>query len=82
MQIEMENKIVEVLAKLRTQAAARRMPLDVHLEQFVEPDSATAGAAVSLEEFDRVLDELAALPPGMGSLPADFSRADIYVDHD
>jgi hypothetical protein len=82
MQIEMERTIVEVLARLRAQAAARRMPLDVYLEQFVEPDLATAGAAVSLEEFDRVLDELAALPPAGGSLPADFSRADIYADHD
>ncbi|MBI3824154.1 MAG: hypothetical protein HY289_15915 [Planctomycetes bacterium] len=82
MQIEMENKLVDVLAKLRVQAAARRMPLDLYLEQFIEPDSATAGAAVSLEEFDRILDELAALPPGRGSLPADFSRADIYADHD
>ena len=82
MQIEMETKIVELLAKLRAQAAARRMPLDVYLGQFVEPDPATAGAAVSLAEFDRVLEELAALPAGMGSLPADFSRADIYADHD
>ena len=33
----------------------------------------------SLDEFDRMLDELALdVPP----LPADFSRADIYLDHD
>ncbi len=82
MQIEMEQTVVEVLAKLRTQAAARRMPLDVYLEQFVEPDLAAASEAVSLQEFDRILDELAALPPPPGSLPADFSRADIYADHD
>ena len=82
MQIEMEKTVVDVLARLRRQAAARRLPLDVYLGQFVEPDSAAASDAVSLEEFDRVLDELAALPPGPGSLPADFSRADIYVDHD
>lgn len=82
MQIEMEKTVVDVLSKLRTQAAARRMPLDVYLEQFVEPDSTAASEAVSLEEFDRILDELAALLPGPGSLPADFSRADIYADHD
>jgi hypothetical protein len=82
MQVEMEKGVVELLAKLRAQAAARRMPLDVYLEQFVEPESAAASGAVSLEEFDRVLDELAALPPGPGSLPADFSRADVYADHD
>lgn len=32
-------------------------------------------------EFERLLDELAAGPPGQ-LLPADFSRADIYADHD
>jgi hypothetical protein len=82
MQIKMEKSVVDVLAKLRVQAAARRIPLDVYLEQFVDAESATVGAAVSLEEFDRVLDELASLPPGPGSLPADFSRADIYADQD
>jgi hypothetical protein len=35
---------------------------------------------MSLEDFDRLLDELAIddVPP----LPPDFSRADIYLDHD
>jgi hypothetical protein len=37
--------------------------------------------ATTLEEFDRILDELAAGPTAVRSLPADFSRADIYVDH-
>jgi predicted DNA-binding antitoxin AbrB/MazE fold protein len=36
-------------------------------------------APLSLEEFDRSLDQLSLdVPP----LPADFSRADIYMDHD
>jgi hypothetical protein len=81
MQIEMETKIVEVLAKLRAQAAARRMPLDAYLEQFVEPDEPGLNGNFSLEEFDRVLDELAAGPPSGPSLPTDFSRADIYAEH-
>src|SRR5437868_1903689 len=33
------------------------------------------------EELDRLLDELSSGPPGK-VLPADFSRADIYDDHD
>jgi len=33
------------------------------------------------EEFDRLLDELASGPP-LPRLAADFSRADIYSDHD
>ena len=80
MQIEMEEKTVELLVKLRAQALANRMSLDTYLEQFVEPD-ATVNGLDSLAEFDRVLDEVAALPPGRTSLPADFSRADIYADH-
>ena len=33
------------------------------------------------EEFDRVLKEMASGPP-VPTLPPDFSRADIYDDHD
>lgn len=40
----------------------------------------TGQPEMSPEEFERLLDELALdnVPP----LPADFSRADIYLDHD
>jgi hypothetical protein len=36
---------------------------------------------LSAEEFDRLLDELATGAP-LPQLRADFSRADIYADHD
>jgi hypothetical protein len=41
----------------------------------------TCGAKISDEEFDRLLDDL---PAGVSAphLPNDFSRADIYTDHD
>jgi hypothetical protein len=53
------------------------------LEQFVQADDQQAAAdAVSLAEFDQILDELAAQPTVAPSLPADFGRADIYADHD
>ena len=38
--------------------------------------------AVPLEEFDRILDQLTSPVIGGPPLPADFSRADIYADHD
>ena len=82
MQIAMENKIVELLAKLRAQAAARRMPLDAYLEQFVEPDEPGTNGHISLAEYDKALEELDALPPPGSSLSADFSRADIYAEYD
>ena len=36
----------------------------------------------SLEEFDHDMDELAAGLENLPILPQDFSRADIYADHD
>lgn len=36
---------------------------------------------LTAEEFSRLLDEMAATPPGK-VLPRDFSREDIYEDHD
>jgi hypothetical protein len=44
--------------------------------------SATPHPADSLsdEQFERLLDEMAT--PCGGNLPADFSREDIYFDHD
>ncbi|HQU42299.1 MAG TPA: hypothetical protein PK867_05780 [Pirellulales bacterium] len=43
--------------------------------------SAALPQDVPLEEFDRLLDELSS-GPALPHLPADFSRADIYADHD
>jgi hypothetical protein len=37
---------------------------------------------LSPESFDRILNELADGPSPAKSLPADFSRANIYHDHD
>lgn len=36
---------------------------------------------ISVEEFERLLDEMAAFTPTK-VLPPDFSREDIYYDHD
>src|SRR5207249_3680765 len=37
---------------------------------------------LTLEEFDQLLDELSEGMPAVPPLPANFSRADIYLDHD
>jgi hypothetical protein len=54
----------------------------VEANKTTEPELPRTNGSITLEEFDRVLDELTALPAATGSLPADFSRADIYADHD
>ena len=40
------------------------------------------GKAVKLLYLDRVLDELSDGLDGLTPLPADFSRADLYAEHD
>ena len=37
---------------------------------------------LSVDEMDALLDKFADLMPPVASLPVDFSRADIYADHD
>ncbi|MGE0883238.1 MAG: hypothetical protein AB7P14_06830 [Blastocatellales bacterium] len=67
---------------LQANAAARRVSLDDYLRSLAEADSLAGLQSPSLEEFDRDMDELAAGLEGLPVLPEDFSRADIYDDHD
>jgi hypothetical protein len=69
---------------LREKAARTGLTVETYLQQVAEREA--AGPAdrsndLSADEFERALDDLAAGPP-LPSLPADFSRADIYTDHD
>jgi len=83
MQIEVDQPVADLLNALRTQAKDKRMPFDAYLAQFVEPaNGAAVPDTISIEEFDRVMDELSVPMAPTGSLPADFSRADVYADHD
>lgn len=50
------------------------------LDETVAP--APIGTPDDLAEFDRILDEFAADSADLPVLPKDFSRADIYGDHD
>jgi uncharacterized protein (DUF1778 family) len=76
----------ETERKLREVAAHLGQTLEAYLEQLAEQNAGIAPAPsptqeLSDEEFERLLDQLSegpTLPP----LPADFSRADIYADHD
>jgi hypothetical protein len=72
--------------RLREKATRTGQTLETYLEQLARHDAEAANGAgttqaLSDDEFNRLLDELAegpALPP----LPADFSRSDLYADHD
>lgn len=84
--------------RLRQQAARAGQTLEVYLARLAEsaaavvPFAAGAGGAEdqpryisdprpTRAEFERLLGDLAAGPP-LPVLPPDFSRADIYDDHD
>ena len=81
--IEIDRRTADAL---RTQARARGLSLDSYLRLLAAPaGEATPGdddSTPDMAEFDRWLGELSAGFPAAGSLPADFSRADIYHDHD
>ena len=51
---------------------------DAKLGKGAPPDALT----VPPRDFERLLDELSAGLPVLPTLPADFSRADIYDTHD
>jgi hypothetical protein len=72
--------------ELRERAARSGQSLESYLERLINDkvrveDAVPCGAEISDEEFDRLLDDLSA-GVSFSHLPNDFSRADIYADHD
>jgi hypothetical protein len=73
--------------RLREKARRRGQTLEAYLEQLAEREAdmdvsaEDEGRSLSDAEFDRLLDELST-GPRLAHLPDDFSRADIYADHD
>ncbi len=83
MSVEIEGATEEVLRTLQAQATARNMALADYLRLFADTGALTAAnGQLSLQELDTLLDELAASTGSVPSLPIDFSRKDIYADHD
>ena len=77
-------------AKLAAQAKQEGCPLDEYASQQLEHaavtkpvDSGAVSAASDAAQFDQILDDFfAADPETLPTLPDDFSRRDIYADHD
>jgi hypothetical protein len=81
---------------LRDHASRDGRPVEQYVLGLIERDAAgpvsglgalapglqtSHAPAISNGEFEHLLDEMAS-GPGLPHLPADFSRADIYIDHD
>jgi hypothetical protein len=78
----------EIEQRIRESAAKNDVPVEDYVRAILTRKSNGAAEAVaasrqpvSAEEFERLLDELSE-PTSFPRLPADFSRADIYSDHD
>jgi uncharacterized protein (DUF1778 family) len=85
------NLAPEIEQRLREKAARNGQTLEAYLERVavrvaadLEATTVTGALAPPIDdaEFERLMDELDELPDPPGHLPPDFSRADIYYDHD
>lgn len=65
---------------LRHHAQALGQPLESYLRRILEIGDMLPTDDISQASFNHMLDDLAAKPT-LSALPADFSRADIYNDH-
>jgi hypothetical protein len=68
----------ETAARLSARASAAGMTVDDYLRSLL-PVNGSAPDQLSTAEFEAEIERLSFSGP---SLPADFSRADIYADHD
>lgn len=82
--VEIDDKVARALQKLQAQAAFRQLPFDQYLELIATAWEVPTGVAEhsSVDEIEVMLDEFADSLPAIPPLPADFSRRDIYADHD
>jgi hypothetical protein len=77
MVIELDDKVA---AALQAQADALRLSLPEFLNRIAaSAPQAKQGENLTDEEFDRLIEEASDDTP---SLPGNFSREDIYFDHD
>jgi hypothetical protein len=75
--IEVDEKVA---AALRAQAELRHIPVSTFLQHLIQLNVPIPGAEpLNNDDWDRAIDEVSGDFP---VLPADFSRADIYSDHD
>lgn len=79
--IEVSSSLYERLVR---GAAARQTTIDGVLDELADRIDPSVGSPHDLtpQAFRALLDQASVVLPGVPSLPADFSRADMYDDHD
>jgi hypothetical protein len=76
---EVKPETAEILA---TQAKALGISVDELINRMLARLAEPQSEELSLSEVDRILDELAEGGENLSPLPSNFSREDIYFDHD
>ena len=77
---QVEPETAELLA---VRAKAHELSVDAYHKLLLGiPAQKSALIELSEEEFEVVMEEFASGTEGVSSLPAQFSRTDIYCDHD
>lgn len=69
----------KTLSGLEAVAKARGLTVEGYLQNLIQQEGNGNLPTFSVADFERELDELATGGP---ALPRDFSRADIYAEHD
>ena len=87
MTVTIEDQAVESLETLRKQAAERGISFSRYLEILANNNESILASGrsphkLSIAEFSNWLEDLSKGMPDVPPLPADFSRADLYDDHD
>ena len=73
----------ETIERLAKKAQAEGLSLDAYLNVLLGPlNEGTALAEMTEAEFDAFIEDFAKGSEHFPPLPPDFSRADIYTDHD
>jgi len=87
--VTLDDKAARALDMLRQQAAVRGIPLERYLadlamsgERTIDKPASQLPHDLTLAEFRQWLTKVSAGMPPLPAIPADFSRADIYDDHD
>ena len=75
-QISLDDK---TFSQLQSAAKTRGLTVGEYLQSLIEQEGNGILPAFSARDFEQVLDELATDGP---PLPRDFSRADVYAEHD
>ena len=79
----LEDVTPETAETLHAKATAQGLSVDAYLRALLGLRSATnALADMSDEEFDALMEDFAKGTEHVPPLPPDFSREDIYSDHD